>query len=70
MKVIDVTRSPAAFSALILRFLQSPVMSIIGLIFILTALKWGALLFIVHQYETVIVTRFGKIDSHRSRRRA
>jgi len=29
--------------------------------FILTALKWGALLFVVHQYETVIITRFGKI---------
>ena len=25
-----------------------------------TALKWGALLFTVHQYETVIITRFGK----------
>ena len=23
-------------------------------------LKWGALLFVVNQYETVIVTRFGK----------
>ena len=30
------------------------------LIFLLTALKWGALLFTVHQYETAIVTRFGK----------
>ena len=29
-------------------------------IFLLTALKWGALLFTVHQYETAIVTRFGK----------
>src|SRR5204862_64997 len=36
-------------------------MSILGVIFILTALKWGTLLFVVHQYETVIITRFGKI---------
>jgi membrane protease subunit HflC len=44
-----------------LRFLQTPLMSIIGLLFILTAMKWGTMLFTVHQYETVIVTRFGKI---------
>lgn len=43
-----------------LRFLQSRAMSILGVLVILTALKWGALLFVVHQYETVIVTRFGK----------
>src|SRR6478736_1931823 len=43
-----------------LGFVQNPVLSIIGLIFILTALKWGALLFVVHQYESAIVTRFGK----------
>ncbi|PYK41189.1 MAG: protease modulator HflC [Verrucomicrobia bacterium] len=36
-------------------------MSIVGVLFILTALKWGTLLFVVHQYETAIVTRFGKI---------
>jgi modulator of FtsH protease HflC len=36
-------------------------MSILGIIFILTALKWGALLFVVHQYENVLITRFGKI---------
>ena len=36
-------------------------MSILGILFILTALKWGTLLFVVHQYETVIITRFGKI---------
>ncbi|MGH8101008.1 MAG: protease modulator HflC [Chthoniobacterales bacterium] len=60
MRVIDVTPRPAAFSALI-RFLQSPIMSILGVIFILTALKWGALLFIVRQYENVLITRFGKI---------
>jgi membrane protease subunit HflC len=60
MRVIDVTPRPAAFSALI-RFLQSRVMSILGVIFILTALKWGALLFIVRQYENVLITRFGKI---------
>jgi membrane protease subunit HflC len=35
-------------------------MSILGLIFLLTAFKWGTLLFVVHQYETVIITRFGK----------
>ena len=35
-------------------------LAIIGLVFLLTALKWGALLFTVHQYETAIVTRFGK----------
>jgi membrane protease subunit HflC len=60
MNVIDVTPRPAALSA-ILRFLQSRLMSILGVLFILTALKWGTLLFIVHQYETAIVTRFGKI---------
>jgi modulator of FtsH protease HflC len=60
MRVIDVTPRPAALSALI-RFLQSPIMSILGIIFILTALKWGALLFIVRQYENVLITRFGKI---------
>ncbi len=60
MRVIDVTPRPAAFSALI-RFLQSPIMSILGIIFILTALKWGALLFVVRQYENVLITRFGKI---------
>ncbi|PYJ00845.1 MAG: protease modulator HflC [Verrucomicrobia bacterium] len=36
-------------------------MSILGILFILTALKWGTLLFVVPQYETVIITRFGKI---------
>lgn len=60
MRVIDVTPRPAALSALI-RFLQSPIMLILGIIFILTALKWGALLFIVRQYENVLITRFGKI---------
>ena len=60
MNVIDVTPRPAALSA-IMRFLQIRLMSILGVFFILTALKWGTLLFIVHQYETAIVTRFGKI---------
>jgi membrane protease subunit HflC len=60
MNVIDVTPRPAALSAIV-RFLQSRLMSILGVLFILTALKWGTLLFIVHQYETAIVTRFGKI---------
>ncbi len=43
-----------------LGFLQSRIMTLIGLFFLLSALKWGALLFVVNQYETVIVTRFGK----------
>src|SRR3989454_1235190 len=60
MNVIDVTPRPAALSAIV-RVLQSRLMSILGVLFILTALKWGTLLFIVHQYETAIVTRFGKI---------
>ena len=60
MNVIDVTPRPAAVTAAV-RFLQSPVMSILGILFILTALKWGTLLFVVPQYETVIITRFGKI---------
>ncbi len=60
MNVIDVTPRPAAVSAIV-RFLQSRFMSILGILFILTALKWGTLLFVVHQYETVIITRFGKI---------
>ena len=60
MNVIDVTPRPAALTAVV-RFLQSPFMSILGILFILTALKWGTLLFVVHQYETVIITRFGKI---------
>jgi membrane protease subunit HflC len=35
-------------------------MSVLGILFILTAFKWGTLLFVVQQYETVIITRFGK----------
>ncbi len=46
MNVIDVTPRPAAVSAVV-RFLQSPFMSILGILFILTALKWGTLLFVV-----------------------
>ncbi len=60
MNVIDVTPRPAAWSALV-RFVQSPPMSILGILFLLTAFKWGTLLFVVHQYEDVIITRFGKI---------
>ena len=56
MNVIDVTPRPAAVTAVV-RFLQSPFMSILGILFILTALKWGTLLFVVPQYETVIITR-------------
>src|SRR3954451_14096059 len=43
-----------------LRFLQSWPMALIGLLFVFTGLKWGALLYVVKQYESVIVTRFGK----------
>src|SRR4029450_9084000 len=60
MNVIDVTPRPAAVSAGV-GFLQTRVMTILGILFILTAFKWGTLLFVVHQYETAIITRFGKI---------
>ena len=43
-----------------IRILQSPIMVLIGLFVLFTAMKWGALLFTVQQYQTVIVTRFGK----------
>src|SRR3954454_14641504 len=43
-----------------LRFLQSPMLVLLGIVFVFTGLKWGALLYVVRQYETVIVTRFGK----------
>ncbi|MDQ6860758.1 MAG: protease modulator HflC [Verrucomicrobiota bacterium] len=43
-----------------LRFLQSPIMVLIGILFVFTGLKWGALLYVVKQYETVLVTRFGR----------
>src|SRR5205814_10728935 len=59
MNVIDVTPRPAAVTGAV-RFLQTPFMSILGILFILTALKWGTLLFVVPQYQTVIITRFGK----------
>jgi membrane protease subunit HflC len=36
-------------------------MSVLGILVILTALKLGTLLFVVPQYQTVIITRFGKI---------
>ncbi len=48
------------FSTRFIGFVQNPVLALIGVIFVFTALKWGALLFTVHQYETAIVTRFGK----------
>src|SRR5678816_3487987 len=60
MNVIDVTPRPASVTAAV-RFLQGPFMSVLGILFILTALKWGTLLFVVPQYQTVIITRFGKI---------
>src|SRR5450432_3760921 len=52
-------RSP--FPTRFLGLLQNRALTIIGLIFLLTALKWGAMLFVVSQYETAIVTRFGKV---------
>src|SRR4051812_31550354 len=60
MNVIDVTPDSAGGRTL-LRFLQSRLMSLLGIFFLLTALKWGTLLFSVQQYETVLVTRFGKV---------
>ncbi|MEO5754796.1 MAG: protease modulator HflC [Chthoniobacterales bacterium] len=48
------------FSTRFVRFVQSPLLAIIGVVVLFTALKWGALLFTVYQYETAIVTRFGK----------
>jgi membrane protease subunit HflC len=57
--MMDVPSNTPGLPTLI-RFLQSRSMSILGVLFILTAFKWGTLLFIVHQYETVIITRFGK----------
>ena len=47
-------------SSRFISFLQSRAMAVLGLFFILTGLKWGSMLFIVHQYEDAIVTRFGK----------
>jgi modulator of FtsH protease HflC len=44
----------------LLRFVQSRTMALLGLFFVLTGLKWGAMLFVVHQYEDAIITRFGK----------
>ncbi|HEV3410164.1 MAG TPA: protease modulator HflC [Chthoniobacterales bacterium] len=43
-----------------IRFLQSWPMVLIGIFVVFTGVKWGALLYVVKQYETVIVTRFGK----------
>jgi membrane protease subunit HflC len=57
--MVDLSHRPIASPAVI-RFLQSRTMTLLGLIFLLSAFKWGTLLFTVHQYETVIVTRFGK----------
>jgi membrane protease subunit HflC len=60
LNAID-TADASAPSTRLLGFIQSRAMSILGILFVITALKWGAFLFTVHQYETVIVTRFGKI---------
>ncbi|HEY2712699.1 MAG TPA: protease modulator HflC [Chthoniobacterales bacterium] len=48
------------FSTRFIGLVQNPVLAIIGVIVLFTGLKWGAFLFTVHQYETAIVTRFGK----------
>ncbi len=57
--MINVSNPPIASSGVV-RFLQSRTMTLLGLFFLLSAFKWGTLLYVVHQYETVIVTRFGK----------
>src|SRR5947209_8385971 len=41
-------------------FLQSRGMTLLGILFICTAFNWCALLFTLHQYATVIITRVGK----------
>jgi membrane protease subunit HflC len=60
MNVIDVTPDSGRYPSLV-AFLQSRLMTLLGVFFLLTALKWGTLLFVVNQYETVLVTRFGKV---------
>ncbi|HJT82259.1 MAG TPA: protease modulator HflC [Chthoniobacterales bacterium] len=60
MKVIDVTPDSSRFPSLV-RFLQSPLMCLLGIFFLFTAFKWGTLLFTVQQYEDVLITRFGKV---------
>jgi membrane protease subunit HflC len=57
--MINVSSAPIAAPGAI-RFLQSRGMVLLGLFFLFTAFKWGTFLFTVHQYETVIITRFGK----------
>ncbi len=44
----------------LVNFLQSWPMVLVGIFVLLTGVKWGAMLFVVHQYEDAIVTRFGK----------
>jgi membrane protease subunit HflC len=46
---------------LTLRIAQSTPMMIVGALVILTAVKWGALLYVVRQNESAIVTRFGQV---------
>lgn len=60
MKVIDVTPNSGRFPSLV-SFLQSPLMSLLGIVFLFTAFKWGTFLFTVQQYEDVLITRFGKV---------
>lgn len=44
----------------LIQVLQSWVMVVLGVVFFFTIVKWGSMLFVVHQYENAIVTRFGK----------
>jgi membrane protease subunit HflC len=48
------------FSTRFVGFMQHPVLAVVGVIVLFTGLKWGAFLFVVPQYESAIVTRFGK----------
>src|SRR5690242_6506534 len=48
------------FSTRFIDFMQSWKLAIVGIVFLFTGLKWGAFIFTVKQYETVIITRFGK----------
>jgi regulator of protease activity HflC (stomatin/prohibitin superfamily) len=57
--MISVSSAPTTAPRAV-RFLQSRGMVLLGLFFLFTAFKWGTFLFTVHQYETVIITRFGK----------
>src|SRR5438045_8351345 len=57
----NISSTPPPVGAAVLQFLQSRTLALLGLLCLITAMKWGTLLFTVRQYETVIITRFGKI---------